>query len=110
MSEAELLGHFLDSIRDPFLFTDTEHTIRYMNTAAAAHYKQGRALLGTSLLDCHNAKSQAMILEILEALRSGEEERLISEDAKRRIYMRAVRDAEGTLLGYFERYGPVASG
>ena len=101
-----LLGAFLDSLNDPFLFADTDHITRYMNRAAIAHYEQGEALIGRSLLDCHNAESRRQIIEIVRAMRDGLEERLITDNEKHRIYMRAVRDAEGQLLGYYERYEP----
>jgi DUF438 domain-containing protein len=101
-----MMFSFLDSLKDPFLFADLDHTIRYMNTAAKAHYEKGEALLGTSVLDCHNAESQKIMLEIFEEMKSGQEERLITDNEKYRIYMRAVRDSEGRLLGYYERYEP----
>ncbi|MFH1755279.1 MAG: PAS domain-containing protein [Candidatus Latescibacterota bacterium] len=106
MIDANLLAAFLNSLKDPFLFADTRHKVVYMNQAAARHFKEGEKLLGTSLLDCHNEQSNKMIVEILAAMEAGEEERLITDDEKNRIYMRAVRDAEGKLLGYFERYEP----
>jgi PAS domain-containing protein len=106
MPDVALLATLLDSLKDSFLFADTSHTIRYMNKAARAHYKEGAALLGRSLLDCHNADSQRQIIEILAAFQAGEEERLIRDDEKHRIFMRAVRDPAGRLLGYYERYEP----
>jgi nitrogen-specific signal transduction histidine kinase len=106
MVDARLLAAFLNSLKNPFLFADKEHKIIYMNRAAISHYKEGETLLGTSLLDCHNEQSQKMIVEILAAMEAGEDERLITDNEKHRIYMRAVRDAEGKLLGYYERYEP----
>ncbi len=41
-------------------------------------------------------------------MRAGEDERLITDNEKQRIFMRAVRDPNGTLLGYYERYEPPA--
>lgn len=104
MDELTLLRAVLDSLDTPILVADTEHIIRYMNRAAAAHYPGGESLLGRSLLDCHNPRSQEIIREVLEDLRAGTEERLISENEQRRVYMRAVRDPDGHLLGYYERY------
>jgi PAS domain-containing protein len=104
--EERLLASILDSIKDPVLVADTEHRIIYMNAAAKSHYSEGSALLGRSLLDCHNRTSRATILDVLEALRAGEEERLITDNEKHRIYMRAVRGDAGELLGYYERYEP----
>jgi PAS domain-containing protein len=107
MMDTTLMLAILDSLKDPLLFADTEHVIRYVNQAALAYYKEGASLLGRSLLDCHNAQSQGEIVEILAAFQAGEEEeRLITDDEKHRIYMRAVRDADGRVLGYYERYEP----
>jgi DUF438 domain-containing protein len=104
-----LLEAFLNSLKSPFLFVDTGHIIRYMNKAAIAHYERGEALLGTSIFDCHNETSNATIREVFEAMLAGEEERLITDNEKHRIYMRAVRDSDGELLGYYERYEPPES-
>ncbi|MBD3237685.1 MAG: PAS domain-containing protein [Candidatus Eisenbacteria bacterium] len=104
-----LLAAILDSLPDPVLLADATHTIRYMNRAAAAHYSEGAALLGRSLLDCHNAESNRVIRETLAAMQAGEQERLISEGEGQRVYMRAVRAPGGELLGYYERYEKLAA-
>lgn len=99
-----LLRAILDSLDTPILVADVGHIVRYMNRAAVAHYPGGKSLLGRSLLECHTPHSQEIILKTLEDLYAGAEERLISENEERRVYMRAVRDPEGRLLGYYERY------
>ena len=106
MIDATLMAALLDSLRDPLLFADTDHVIRYMNTSAIEHYDEGKSLIGRSVLDCHNEQSQETIVEVLTAMHIGEEERLITDSEEQRIYMRAVRDADGQLLGYYERYEP----
>ena len=106
MIDAEWMAAILDSLKDPLLVADTEHVVRYMNKAAIAHYSEGASVLGTSLLDCHNAQSQAMMIEILAAMHQGETERLITDNEEHRIFMRVVRDPEGRVLGYYERYEP----
>jgi PAS domain-containing protein len=108
MLDAAFLAAVLDSLKDPVLVADASHVTRYMNRAALAHYEQGAGLIGRSLLDCHNEQSQQMIREIWEAMQLGLEEQLITNGEKARIYMRAVRDANGALLGYYERYEPRA--
>lgn len=110
MVTTEFLHQLLDSLAHPFVFCDLEHTVRYMNRPARAHYRQGAALLGTSVLDCHGAAARARILEVFEELEQGAEERLITDDHRFRIYMRAVRDEDGRLLGYYERYEPPVRG
>ncbi len=102
--DSAVFSALLDSLKDPVVFADTGHTVRYINKAAEAHYKEGRTLLGRSIMDCHNPASNAVIHEVFAALENGEDERLITDSPERRIYMRAVRDADGRLIGYYERY------
>ncbi|MHC4697614.1 MAG: PAS domain-containing protein [Planctomycetota bacterium] len=108
MDKASLMAALLDSMKDPVLFADTDHVTRYVNKAAIAHYEEGASLLGRSVLACHNEDSVRLIKEILAAMQAGEDERLITEDEKHRIFMRAVRDENGDVLGYYERYEPPA--
>ena len=102
----ELLEIFLDSLKNPFMFVDTEHVIRYMNKAAINNYKRGTAHLGESIFACHNKNSCRIIREVFAEMQKGLEERLITDNDRFRIYMRAVRDGSGKLLGYYERYEP----
>jgi DUF438 domain-containing protein len=106
MIDAALMAAILDSLKDPVLFADTEHVTRYMNKAAIAHYEEGESLMGRSLLDCHNERSQQMMIEILAAMHDGLDEQLITDNEEDRIFMRVVRDADGQVLGYYERYEP----
>lgn len=107
MIDSTLYAHFLNSLKNPFLFADTNHIIRYMNKAAIAHYSEGEKLLGTNVLDCHNEVSQQIIHEVFAEMQDhGLAEKLITDNEKYRIYMRAVRDGKGNLLGYYERYEP----
>lgn len=108
MIDTALMTAILDSLKQPILVADTDHITRYMNKAATEYYGEGAALIGRSLLDCHNEESQKIMVEILAAMHKGEEERLITDNEKHRIYMRAVRDRQGELLGYYERYEPPA--
>lgn len=106
MIDSNLISALLDSLKEPVVFADTDHIILYMNKAAIKRYvdRGGAGLVGKSLLECHNEQSQQMILEILAGMKDGEEERLITDNKKHRIYMRAVRSPDGQLLGYYERY------
>ena len=104
MIDKAVMAAILDSLKDPLMFVDTEHVIRYMNKAAVAHFDDGEALIGRSLLDCHNELSCDIIKETLRAMQGGEDERLISDTEEHRIYMRAVRDTDGQVIGYYERY------
>lgn len=98
--------NLLDSFKHPVLFADCGHVVRYVNKAAREFYPDGDKLLGRSLLACHNKKSQQQMSDILRQLEAGLDEVLITDNEKRRLYMRAVRDGTGELLGYYERFEP----
>ena len=106
MIDATFMAAILDSLKDPILVADPEHVTRYMNKAAIAFYEEGESLIGRSLLDCHNEQSQKLMIEILAAMHQGLQEKLITDNEKHRLYMRVVRDEEGQVLGYYERYEP----
>ena len=96
----------LNSLKNPYVFVDTEHIIRYMNSAAIARYNVGKSLIGRSIFSCHNIASRDMILEIFEKMKSGLTEEIITDNDKHRIYMRAIRDERENLIGYYERFEP----
>jgi DUF438 domain-containing protein len=102
----ELLENFLNSLKDPFVFVDTDHVIRYMNKAAIKTFERGSGLLGESIFACHNENSNKIISEIFAKMQEGLEEQLITDSDRFRVYMRAVRNSSGELLGYYERYEP----
>ncbi len=92
----------LDSFKQPVLVADTGHIVRYANKAAEKFYPDGDKLLGRSLFDCHNQQSQRQMSEILQQMKAGLEETLITDNGKRRM----VRSAAGELIGYYERFEP----
>jgi DUF438 domain-containing protein len=104
--EMTIHEQLLDSLKDPVCFCGTDHVIRYMNAAARQRYAGRPAAIGRSIFDCHNDESNARIVEVLEHFRAGGTEVLLRDDATTRTYMRAVRDADGELVGYYERYDP----
>ena len=102
----EFYKNLLDSMKNPVLVADPNHIVIYMNKAAIEHFEEGIDLLESNLLLCHNEESQKMMLDILAEMKNGLDEKLITDNEKHRIYMRAVRDENGKLIGYFERYEP----
>jgi nitrogen-specific signal transduction histidine kinase len=107
MNDKSVLIAILNSIDHPVLFVDTDHMIRFSNTAADRYYgKLGYSdLLDKSIFDWHNSDSSRIIREVFQAFLEGEDERyLTTNDDGFKVYMQAVRDADGQLLGYYERY------
>jgi len=89
---------------------DTKHTIIYMNAAAGRAYEKrgGMALLGSSLLDCHNEQSCKMIQKIVDWFSADSNNNTIhtyfNEQDMRDVYMVALRDDGGKLIGYYEKH------
>jgi DUF438 domain-containing protein len=104
MMVEQLLMDFLDSMKHPLVFVDTGHTIRYMNRPARDRYRARPAEVGRSIFDCHNDESNRVILAVFERLREGADEEIITDNEEHRVYMRAVRDRSGALIGYYERF------
>jgi len=109
MITQEIMYALLDSIIDPIMFVDAGHIIRYMNKQARAVYeKRGYGdLIGKSLFACHQETSRAKILSYFEAFQQGTGEKFVTENKEYKIYMRAVRDKDGNLFGYYQRYEKV---
>jgi DUF438 domain-containing protein len=105
----ETLLALLDSFVDPIVFVDTNHVIRYLNQVAIEKYqeREHEQLVGASIFDCHNERSGQIIWDIFESFEEGEDERLLVAEEGSKIFMRAVRDSEGRLIGYYERFEKV---
>ena len=87
-----------------------EHEIIYMNPAAVDRYAKrgGAELVGKSLLDCHNARSNEIIKKVVAWFGESTEHNRIytfhNDKENKDVYMIALRDEAGTLIGYYEKH------
>lgn len=94
----------------PIVLCDNAHTIVYMNPAAVARYAKwgGAALVGKSLLDCHSAASGDKIREVVAWFRASADHNTVftfrNEAEDKDVYMVALRDDTGALIGYYEKH------
>lgn len=94
----------------PVVLCDLNHTILYMNPSAVRQYAAsgGAAMIGTSLLLCHNAKTCETIRRVLAWFAESRTHNIIFEFRNERenkdVYMVALRDEEGQLIGYYEKH------
>lgn len=92
------------------MICNLEHEIIYMNPAADAHYAKwgGETLLGRSVLDCHSAQSREKIMQVLDWFREDcAHNRMYTyrnEKENKDVYMVALRDEAGGLIGYYEKH------
>ena len=99
----------LEADRAPVVLCDLDHTIIYMNPAAKKRYTRfgGDALLGKCLLDCHNEASCRSILKVVEWFGESADNDLVhtfyNQKENKDVYMVALRDERGTLIGYYEK-------
>ena len=106
----KLYKSVLEADRAAVVLCDLEHTIVYMNPAAKEQYAGwgGETLIGRSLLDCHNERSREMIVRVVAWLRAAKEHNLVytshNEKQHKDVYMIALRDEGGTLIGYYEKH------
>lgn len=110
---ADLNAYFksiIDQDREAVVICDLNHIIIYMNPAAVVDYKKygGAALLGKSLLNCHNPHSVEVIGKVVDWFAADASHNIVYtyHNAKhvRDVYMVALRDEDGTLIGYYEKH------
>lgn len=108
------LNQYFKSIIDQdncaVVICDLHHTIIYMNPQAVENYAKrgGSALVGKSLMDCHNPKSVKAIETILAWFGKSPENNRVhtfyNEKQNKDGYMIALREDDGTLIGYYEKH------
>ena len=96
--------------KEAVVICNLQHEIIYMNPAAVSRYaKRGGAdLVGRSLLNCHSPQSNEKIFEVVKWFSESRENNRVftnhNEKENMDVYMVALRDDEGTLIGYYEKH------
>ena len=108
------LNPFFKSIIDQddtaIVICNLEHEIVYMNPKAceAQAKRGGAALIGRNLLQCHSPESQEKILKVMAWFAESPEHNWVhtffNEKQNKDGYMIALRDEDGTLIGYYEKH------
>lgn len=104
------LNTFFKSVLDqdtaPIVICDLEHTIVYMNPASIARYRTD--LTGRNLKACHNADSNEKIDCVIAWFKESRDNNIIyisrNDKENKDVYMVALRDNSGTLIGYYEKH------
>lgn len=108
------LNKYFESVinqdRCAVVICNLEHEIIYMNPSAKKNYSKygGKELIGQSLLDCHNGDSVKKIEETVLWFKKSKDNNIIYtfHNAKQNkdVYMIALRDENGDLIGYYEKH------
>ncbi|GFI22526.1 hypothetical protein IMSAGC011_01302 [Lachnospiraceae bacterium] len=109
----EFVNYFksiIDEDQCAVVICNLAHEIIYMNPAAIIRYEKrgGQALVGQSLLDCHNLKSTEKIKKVVlwfeESIEHNRIYTYYNEKENKDVYMVALRKEDGTLIGYYEKH------
>ena len=102
----QLFKSVIDQDRAPVVICDLESRIVYMNPSAIARYHGD--LTGKSLKACHNSDSNEKIDRVLAWFAKSRENNTVftfrNEREQKDVYMVALRDGEGELIGYYEKH------
>lgn len=110
MSLEKFFKAIIDSDNASVVICDKNHTIVYMNPAACKSYEKygGEDLVSKSILDCHNEHSAAAIKTVAAAFEKNPKLNRVftfhNEKQNKDVYMIALRDETGELLGYYEKH------
>ncbi len=106
----EIYKSVLEADRAAVVICDLEHTIIYMNPVAIERYAKwgGKALMGKSLLNCHNERSREMIQKVIDWFKASKDNNIVytffNQKENKDVYMVALRNEEGNLIGYYEKH------
>ncbi len=106
----EIYKSVLEADRAAVVICDLDHIIIYMNPAAAARYEKwgGKALVGKSLLACHNDRSKEMINRVVDWFKESKDHNLVytsyNPKENKDVYMVALRNDAGELIAYYEKH------
>lgn len=102
----KLLKSVLEQDTAPVVVCDLNHIIAYMNPSAKKRYHKD--LTGKSIKDCHPPKANEMIDKVVSWFKESKDNNIIytyhNEKENKDVYMVALRDDDGTLIGYYEKH------
>ncbi len=106
MELSKYFKSIIDADNAPVVICDLEHTVVYMNPASINRYHND--LTGKSLKDCHNAHSNQIIDKVVAWFAECNENNIVftsrNDKENKDVYMVALRDDDGTLIGYYEKH------
>ena len=102
----KLFKSILEQDTAPIVVCDLAHIIVYMNPSAIERYHKD--LTGKSIKDCHPPKANEMIDKVVAWFKESKDNNIIytyrNDEENKDVYMVALRDDDGTLIGYYEKH------
>lgn len=113
MNQIELFPYLFSMVQEDHcavVVCNTDHEIIYMNPAAIEQNagRGGEKLVGQNLLYCHNEESREKIKKVIAWFQQDKGNNRIytfyNEKQNKDVYMVALRDENGALIGYYEKH------
>jgi len=110
MELSAIFKSVIDADNMPVVLCDVNHTIIYMNPSAVERYAKrgGASLIGHSLLVCHSEESNSIIRMVVSWFEESTENNKVftlhKDSENKDIYIVALRDDDGRLIGYYEKH------
>jgi hypothetical protein len=107
---SKLFKSVIDQDTAPVVICDTTHIVVYMNPAAIEHYSDrgGAGIVGLHIFDCHSKASGDIIRDVVDWFAASKDNNIVhtfySDVHNKDVYMVALRDDEGELIGYYEKH------
>ena len=102
----KLFKSILDQDRAPIVVCNTESVVVYMNPSAIKRYQKD--LTGSSVKDCHSDTANHKIARVLDWFSKSKDNNIVytyfDEKENKDVYMIALRDDSGDLIGYYEKH------
>lgn len=96
----------LDQDKAPVVVCDMQSKVIYMNPAAVSRYHCD--LTGKNLKDCHTPVANEKIDRVLAWFSKSRDNNIVytfrNDKENKDVYMVALRDEDGTLIGYYEKH------
>ncbi len=102
----QLFKSILEQDKAPIVVCDMESTVVYMNPSAIARYQ--RDLTGKNIKICHPAAANERIEQVLAWFAKSRDNNIVytfrNDEENKDVYMVALRDGDGALIGYYEKH------
>lgn len=106
MDALNFIKSLVEGEQSSVVICDLNHTVMYMNPFAIKKYHGD--ITGKSVMDCHNDDSKAKIEKTIEWFKADKSHNQVfifhNEKENRDVYMVALRDENGDLIGYWEKH------
>ncbi len=101
-----LFKSVLEQDKAPVVICDLEHTVVYMNPSAIERYHAD--LTGKNLKNCHTNEANQKIDMVIAWFMKSKENNIVytyhNKEENKDVYMIALRDHKGELVGYYEKH------